>query len=116
MDEAKPEQMSVAEEGAFQLSQAAVKLDQARNNKDGDSGGLVDALNQNLEVWVAMRSIVMREDCPLSSETKDNLIKLSKFVAEKTFAGIDNIADSTLESLININLQISEGLLEGHGK
>ncbi len=116
MDEINPEEMSVSEEGAFQLTQAAVKLDQARTNKDGDPGGVVDALNQNLEVWVAIRSIVMRDDCPLSSETKDNLVKLSKFVAEKTFAGIDTIADSTLESLININLQISEGLLEGQGK
>ena len=116
MENIIPDEMSVAEEGAFQLSQAAVKLDQARSEKDGKPGGLVDALNQNLEVWVAIRSIVMREDCPLSSETKDNLIKLSKFVADKTFAGIDTIADSTLESLININLQISEGLLEGQGK
>ncbi len=116
MDEIKSEEMSVSEEGAFQLSQAAVMLDQARINRDGDPGMLIDALNQNLEVWMAIRSFVMREDCPLSSETRDNLVKLSRFVGEKTIVGVENIADSTLESLININLQISEGFLEGLGR
>ncbi|HEY4636109.1 MAG TPA: flagellar biosynthesis regulator FlaF [Rhodospirillales bacterium] len=103
---------TVAEEQAFQLSQAAIRVDQARRVKDKNPAALVDALNRNVEVWVALRSIVMREDCRLADEVKQNLTKLAQFVADRTFAD-GEIADTTLNALININLQISEGLLEG---
>ena len=103
---------TVAEEQAFQLSQAAIRVDQARRVKDKNSAALVDALNRNVEIWVALRSIVMREDCRLADEVKQNLTKLAQFVADRTFAD-GEIADTTLNALININLQISEGLLEG---
>ena len=103
---------SVAEEQAFQLSQAAIRIDQARRVKDKNPAALVDALNRNVEIWVALRSIVMREDCMLADEVKQNLTKLAQFVADRTFAD-GEIANSTLDALININLQISEGLLEG---
>ena len=104
---------SVPEEQAFQLSQAALKLDLARAKRDTEPSLLVDALNQTLEVWVALRTVIMRDDCMLPPETKQNLLKLSQFVAEKVFAGIEAMPDATVDTLININLQISEGFLEG---
>ncbi len=103
---------TVAEEQAFQLSQAAIRIDQARRLKDAKPSVLVDALNRNVEIWVALRTIVMREDCTLADDVKQNLTKLAQFVADRTFAD-GEIAASTLDALININLQISEGLLEG---
>ncbi len=103
---------TVAEEQAFQLSQAAIRIDQARMWKDNEPGVLTDALNQNLEVWVALRTIVMRADCTLPQEVKNNLTKLSQFVADKTMRE-GELPDTTLDAFININLQISEGLLEG---
>ena len=111
MTEASAARLTVPEEQAFQLSQAAIKIDQARQESSREL--LVDALNENLEVWVALRSLVMRNDCTLPPETIQNLVKLSEYVAEKTFAGLDELKDPTLDSLVNINLQISEGLLEG---
>ncbi len=103
---------SVAEEQAFQLSQAAIRIDQARTVKDDDGSALTSALNENLEAWVALRTIVMRADCTLNEEVKNNLVKLSQFVADKTFQD-GELSESTLDAFININLQISEGLLEG---
>ena len=111
MTEASATKLTVPEEQAFQLSQAAIKIDQARQESSRER--LVDALNENLEVWVALRSLVMRNDCTLPVETIQNLAKLSEYVAEKTFMGVDELKDATLDSLVNINLQISEGLLEG---
>lgn len=111
-DLSREEDWTLAEEQAFQLSQAAIRLDQARRQKAENPGALVDALNQNVEIWVALRTIVMREDCTLSDEVKQNLTKLAQFVADRTFADGD-VAEPTLDALININLQISEGLLEG---
>lgn len=105
---------TVAEEQAFQLSQAAIRIDQARMRKDQEPSALTNALNQNLEVWVALRTIVMRPDCMLPQEVKSNLTKLSQFVADKTMREGDMPA-TTLDAFININLQISEGLLEGVG-
>jgi flagellar biosynthesis regulator FlaF len=107
--------LSVAEEQAFLLSQAAIALDQAKAER-GDQGKLVAALERNLEVWVALKTIVSSDDCLLSDAVKDNLRRLAAFVADRTLQGVEAIADSTIDALININLQISEGLLEGAKK
>jgi|TARA_B100001971_G_C17874817_1_gene375114 flagellar biosynthesis regulator FlaF len=109
---APEEEWSLAEEQAFQLSQAAIRIDQSRREKSHNPSGLVEALNVNVEIWVALRTIVMREDCGLAAEVKNNLTKLAQFVADRTFAD-GEVAETTLDALININLQISEGLLEG---
>lgn len=115
MQVAYEENWSLAEEQAFQLSQAAIRIDQARRARNDNPGALIDALNRNVEIWVALRSIVMRGDCTLGDGVKRNLTKLAQFVADRTFAD-GEVADNTLDALININLQISEGLLEGLNK
>ncbi|CAA7620755.1 conserved hypothetical protein [Magnetospirillum sp. LM-5] len=107
--------LSVAEEQAFQLSQAAIGLDQAKAARSNLSG-LAVALERNLEVWVALKTIVSSSDCLLPDAVKENLRRLAEFVADRTLQGVDNIADTTIDALININLQISEGLLEGAKK
>ena len=108
---------TLAEEQAFQLTQSALRLDQSRSDKGGNPAGLMAAMNQNLEIWVALRSIIMREDCTLADETKNNLTRLAPFVADRTFVGGEGgVADTTLDTLIHLNLQIAEGLLEGISK
>ncbi|MBX9635733.1 MAG: flagellar biosynthesis regulator FlaF [Magnetospirillum sp.] len=106
------EQLSVAEEQAFQLSQAAILLDQARQDTS-DQGKLAHALENNLEVWVAINTIAKSADCMLPAAAKDNLRRLAEFVADRTLKGAGEVPSNTLDTLININLQISEGLLEG---
>ncbi len=103
--------MKPAEQDAFSLSEAAVLMDQARQAKD--SRMLAAALNHNLEVWIAIKTFVSRDGHPMAKETRDNLIQLSRFVAEKTFRNGAAISAEALDTLININLQIAEGLLEG---
>ena len=104
--------LSVIEEQALVLSQAAIGLDQARAGKR-DPHALTTALEANVEVWVAIRALVDDPATTLQPNICDNLRRLSVFVASTTFMHGVNIADSTLNTLININLQISEGLLEG---
>lgn len=105
---------SFSEEVAFHLTQAALKIDRARTEHPGNQGALAFALNHNMEVWVALRTAVSRDDCSLDQETRRNIVRLSQFVAEKTFVGVDRIQDHTLDTLVFVNLQISEGLLEGN--
>jgi len=94
---------------AYSLSEAAVMLDQARANK----GSLATALEHNMELWVAIRMLISREDNAIPPETSENLKRLSQFIAETTMLQGVEITSETLDTLININLQISEGLLEG---
>lgn len=106
------EQLSSNEEAAFGLSKAAVMLDLARD----DQGKLAAALDNNMEVWVAIKTLVNQNDNPLPNETKENLTKLSQFVTNTTMANGVSVSLEVIDTLININLQISEGLLEGrHG-
>ena len=102
--------LSAIEEQAFHLSRAAIMLDQART----DRSKLPEALETNLAVWVALRTLVTSDGCRASSQVVENLIRLANFVAEKTLAGADAASETTLDALINVNLQISEGLLEGN--
>ncbi|CAA7621385.1 conserved hypothetical protein [Candidatus Terasakiella magnetica] len=108
--------ISLAEEQAFQLTQAAIQLDNARTEKAGNSSFLTAALNANLEVWIALRTIVTSEGCAITDQAKQNLVRLAQFVADRTLAGTDTVSDETIDTLINVNLQISEGLLEGAKK
>jgi len=97
-------------ESAYQLSEAAVLMDNARKDK----GLLANALEKNMEVWIAIRLLAQRTDSGLSEETTGNLARLSQFVAETIMKHGVDLPSESLDTLININLQISEGFLEGN--
>lgn len=101
--------LSLTEEQAFQLVRAALLLDKAKTERSL----LTEALETNLTVWVTLRTIINRPDCLLSQQIKDNLVRLCNFAADKAVAGASRVTDSGIDALINVNLQISEGLLEG---
>ena len=105
--------LTLAEEKAFQLSQAAIQLDQTRADRDANLAPFAAALKHNLDTWVALCTVISYDDCSLTDDVKRNLRRLAQFVADKTLAGLDTITNETIDSFININLQISEGLLEG---
>jgi flagellar biosynthesis regulator FlaF len=112
MSDVQEDALTAQEKDAFGLSRAAIALDNARNQST-DPASLAQALNHNLELWVAIRSFVSNEKNNVPSDVRENLLKLGQYVAEKTFKSADGLSDQELSSLININLQISEGLLEG---
>lgn len=103
-------EMSLLEEDAFALTQAALEISKAQ--EDNDEKRLAAALDRNLQLWVGIRTMVERDDNPLPNEVKENLGRLSHFVAQKTFEMQDGSNTKTLEALANTNLQIAEGLLE----
>ena len=108
------EKLSSAEQEAFSLTEAALYLDKARTSgRDGVL--LVDALNNNLDLWVMIRALAESRESVLPDAIRSNLVRLSNFVAQTTFSQGTAITDANLDTLININLQLSEGLLAGHG-
>jgi len=105
--------LSLPEIEAFGLAQAAVMLDQARSAR-ADKAALCDALDQNLQLWVAIKTLVSMDNCLLPEEVKENLCRLTQFVADTTFRYGIEIPDDVVDALATINLRISEGLLEAH--
>lgn len=93
---------------ALALLKSAVALDEAR----GNSSAMAMALDANLELWVKIRTLMENKNQHLWRDIKDNLIKLSKVVTAKTFEYSKNADEKKVDMLININLQICEGLLE----
>ena len=81
------------------LTQAALEISRAFEAKDEKR--LASTLDKNLWLWVGIRTLVCAAENLLPMVIKDNLIRLSSFVAQKT-----------IEALTNTNLQFSEGLLD----
>ena len=106
------EDLSVVERQAFNLAQAGIQLDQARLGGD-DNGTLAQALEHNLQVWVEIGILIKSPESQLEENVRDNILKLRDFISDTTMQHGVDIRESTLNTLININLQISEGLLEG---
>ena len=103
-------ELTVFEEDALALTQAALEISRAFESKDDRR--LAGALDRNLKLWVGIRTLVSQSDNPLPMPIKDNLIRLSSFVAQKTFEMQNGANAKTIEALANTNLQISEGLLD----
>ena len=106
---------SLAREEAFSLLKCAIDLSSAKEN--GNTTDLVNALDNNMKLWVYIKTLASSEKNKLPKETKTNLIKLADYVSNKTIEvgkNVNKINDKTLDSMIMTNLQISEGLMSSH--
>ena len=105
---------NLAQQEAYYLAKSGLDLSEAYKSKD--EALLVEALDNNQRLWVMIKMLMSSNRSNLPKETKDNLIKLADYVAKNTIKlgqNLDNIDTRMLDSFININRQISEGLL-GH--
>ncbi len=103
---------SLAREEAFQLLKCAIDLSTAKENNN--TSDMVNALENNMKLWVYIKTLASSEKNPLPKETKTNLIKLADYVSSKTLEvgkNVDNINEKAIDSMIMTNLQISEGLM-----
>lgn len=103
---------SLAREEAFSLLKCAIDLSSAKENKN--TAELVSALDNNMKLWIYIKTLASSEKNKLPKETKTNLIKLADYVSNKTIEvgkNVNEINDKALDSMIMTNLQISEGLM-----
>ncbi len=103
---------NLAKEEAFSLLKCAIDLSNARETENIPE--LVEALDNNMKLWVYIKTLADQKETLLPKDTCDNLIKLADFVSAKTLEvgqDMDNINYNAIESMITTNLQISEGLL-----
>lgn len=100
----------ILEEQANNLSRVALLLDRAR--QQNDQRALAAALAEDLELWVAIKTVAEAPETVLTREVRQNLVRLSNFVADTIMKKGVTAGAGTLDTLINVNLQICEGLLE----
>lgn len=95
------------QEDAFTLVEIAMAMDSARSDKNC----LAAALERNLKTWIGIDTLVRHPDTVMTLDARENLQRLSRFVASTILRNGVGIAEETLDTLVNINLQISDGLL-----
>lgn len=103
---------SLAREEAFSLLKCAIDLSSAKENNN--TAELVSALDNNMKLWVYIKTLASSEKNELPQATRTNLIKLADYVSSKTLEvgkNVDNLNHKALDSMIMTNLQISEGLM-----
>ena len=103
---------NLAREEAFSLLKCAVDLSNAKENQNIPE--LVTALDNNMKLWVYIKTLADKKENILPQNTRNNLIKLADYVSSKTLAvgqNMDSISEQAIDSMIMTNLQISEGLM-----
>ncbi len=98
---------ATAEVDAIVLRQAADRLQKAQQSPAEDY--FEETLLYNLLIWAVIQS-EMTADNPLSPEIKANLVSLSIFVDKQTVKAIGTRDPELLDTLIDINRNISLGL------
>lgn len=99
--------LNPVEETAFPFLQHAVLLDQARTAW----AQLDKALGKNAEMWLKLTDDVMSSPKSLPLETIDFIHKTSAFVAKVASAVRTEMDDQLLDTLIKLNLNMSEMIL-----
>jgi flagellar protein FlaF len=95
---------------AWALLEAARMLHQT---KDAPIEDFRAALRKNWRLWTIFQASLLEPDCTLPTPVRSNLLGLSNFIDRQT-AGLLAVRDvKKIDALININRQISEGLMEG---
>ena len=103
---------SLAREEAFSLLKCAIDLSSAKENNN--TAELVSALDNNMKLWVYIKTLASSEKNELPQATRTNLIKLADYISSKTLEvgkNVNNLNHKALDSMIMTNLQISEGLM-----
>jgi len=105
-----PEPGNPARSEAWALLEAARHLNAT---KDGPIDKFRAALRANWRLWTIFQASVIEPDCALPDETRANLLSLANFVDKQTVQLLAKLDPDKVDGLVNINRQISEGLLDG---
>ena len=103
---------NLAREEAFSLLKCAIDLSNAREKENLIE--MIDALNNNMKLWVYIKTLAQQEENILPQQVRTNLVKLADYVSAKTIEvgqDVTKLNDKAIDSMIQTNLQISEGLM-----
>jgi flagellar protein FlaF len=105
-----PEPGNPVRSEAWALLEAARTLNQT---KDGPIEDFRAALRANWRLWTIFQASLIEPDCTMPNEIRGNLLGLANFIDKTTVELLAERDAKRIDALVNINRQISEGLLEG---
>jgi flagellar protein FlaF len=94
------------------FKQAATKMKQAAQNMK-DFTGYVEALQFNQRLWTVIQVGLVDQGCQVPEPVRTKILNLSLYVDIQTLDAIIYPSESHLTSLINIDLNLADGLFEG---
>lgn len=83
---------------------------QEKWNGEGHFKRLDKALTFNQKIWTIFQGELAREDNPMPSELKADILKLSLIIDKRIIEVMSNPSPEKLDLIININLNIAAGL------
>jgi flagellar protein FlaF len=86
---------------------------QLNQTKDGPIDDFRAALRANWRLWTIFQASLLEPDCALPDEVRGNLLGLANFIDKTTVELLAERDVAKVDALLNINRQISEGLMEG---
>jgi flagellar protein FlaF len=86
---------------------------QLNKTKDGPIDDFRAALRANWRLWTLFQANLVDAECKLPDPVRGNLLGLANFIDKTTVELLVERDAKKIETLVNINRQISEGLLEG---
>ena len=104
------DQVRNAEKEAVVLLNQAMAL--AKASTSNSEHEIIQALDSNLKLWVEIETSLKSAKNLLPEDIKSNLMKLSKFVERMILCKGLKMTKTDFDCLVNINMQISEGLVE----
>lgn len=98
------------EASALLKSARLLEACQRRWDAEGRSERLENALHTNQRLWSLFQYELSREDHELPNDVRVNLLRLSKFIDQRTLDVIAQPLPQKLQALIDINRNIAAGL------
>jgi flagellar protein FlaF len=92
------------------LLKAATKLQAVRDDWEGRSKDLDEALTYNRKLWTILVTSVTRPENPLPAPIKQNIANLGLFIFNHTLSLMSDAKPERLGILISINRDIAAGL------
>jgi len=105
-----PQPGNPARTEAWALLESARELSRTRG---GPVNLFLAALRRNWRLWTIFQASLLEPECTVPAEIRGNLLGLANFIDRRTAELLSKPEPSRVDALININIQIGEGLLAG---
>ena len=108
--ERTPQPGNAARTEAWALIEAARELHESRSDSLDRRRA---ALRRNWRLWTIFQASLLDPACEMPAAIRGNLLGLANFIDRHTAGLLANGEAAKIDVLVNINRQISEGLLAG---
>jgi len=93
---------------AWGLTQAALRMSQAKEN--GDKQGMIDAIRLNWRLWTIFQAELFDPDSTVPVDIRTNILSLAQYIDKHTVDFLAKPAPERLDTLININRELALGM------